>query len=163
MFENVSNIDWARAAAFLDGEGSILISRRGKKGSHRGHFLRVTLTNTDPRLVIWFKNLFGGTVITTGKPQKANHRLAYRWMVSCKTASEFIKGCLPYLILKRDQAEIALAFQSTLKGQGNTVTIETFQQRDWYLEEMQKLKWEDHKQWPRELSNSSGPLILREI
>ena len=47
---NPSPLDWARLAAFIDGEGSILINTQKSVAASapRGHFyLRVTVANTD--------------------------------------------------------------------------------------------------------------------
>lgn len=155
MFEKVSDIDWARAAAFIDGEGNIHINRRGAEGKHRGHYLKVTVTNTDPRLLLWFKQKFGGAVNGSGKRQKSNHRQAFRWLCSCRTAAEVLRGCLPYLLLKRDQAEIALAFQSTLRGptgRGQKVADDVFQQRDVYMSQISEAKWKNYE-WPNEIAS----------
>jgi hypothetical protein len=110
----VATLDWARLAAFIDGEGHIALNANSKKGGKQYAYLRVILTNTDPRLIVWAQRVFGGGVLKA--PRKAPLRRCFKWTVSCRHAEAVLRGCLPYFILKRDQAEIALAFQETLRG-----------------------------------------------
>lgn len=154
MFENISEIDWARAAAFLDGEGSIYIAKGYVKGSLSGHQLCLDVTNTDPRLPIWFQERFGGTVSIHSKKSKTNRRQAFRWRSRCNVASDVLRGCLPYFLLKRDQAEMALAFQqnfiTTRGGRAHKVTQEEFDEREKYRFLISEAKWKEHE-WPESL------------
>jgi len=145
MFDNISEIDWARAAAYMDGEGSILIVRRGKKryDAGKGFYLDVRMTNTDPRLIHWFKERFDGSVIHELRRSK-KHRDCYRWHITCQAAARFIEGVLPYLIIKREQAEVALAFQSTLRGAGTRVSEDAARERELFKQELSDLKWVEH-------------------
>lgn len=145
MFDQISEVDWARASAYVDGEGSILIVRRGTKRYDfgKGYYLDVRMTNTDPRLIVWFAERFGGSVIRE-KRKSNKHRDCYRWHVTCQTAARFLEGCLPYSILKREQIEKALAFQSTLRGAGTKVSEESARARELYKQELSDLKWVKH-------------------
>jgi hypothetical protein len=90
-------IDMVYAAGYLDAEGCI-----------RFHSTtRVSISNTYPLTLFWFKKLFGGTVrerINT----KAGHRQAYEWACSGETARNCIKEVLPFLKEKLPQAVILL-------------------------------------------------------
>ena len=111
----ISVIDWARLAAYIDGEGHIALNENKMSNGKRYAYLRVIVTNTDPRLIIWLQRMFGGGVVRVER-QQAQHRRAFKWTASCRHAEAILRGCLPYFIMKRDQADIALAFQETLRG-----------------------------------------------
>lgn len=115
----VSDIDWARMAAFIDGEGHIRIGltvHRTPKLSGRTHYecIDIIVTNCDPRLIQWLHQNFGGRAYP--KKQKLNPRWrpSFCWTLSAVQAAAVLKGCLPYFVIKREQAELALAMQATM-------------------------------------------------
>lgn len=141
--KEVSELDWARLAAFIDGEGSIMIlERKRAAGSHP--YLRVNMCNTDPRLIVWLKNTFGGSVTKDKRSGNVKHRVAYRWHISSNQAAWILESCYPYLILKREQADKALAFQSTLKGPGHIVPSHVWEERYRLRDELKFLKHMEH-------------------
>lgn len=122
-FSTISDIDWARMAAYVDGEGHIVINMYSGKDAERRfakHYLVVGVTNTDPRLPLWCAETFGGHVITDkhNHRRKSVNRPIYKWMASCRVAFEVVSGCLPYMIIKKEQAEIAIAFQKSMRQIG---------------------------------------------
>ncbi len=122
-----TEIDFARLAAYVDGEGSILISERHYKTSpYPGMYIILVVSNTDPRLLIWCKERFGGTfqVGDHAKVRLMDYKIPYKWHVSCNQAASIIEKCLPYFIVKKEQADVALAFQKTVKyGRGRGVKL----------------------------------------
>lgn len=114
---NISQVDWARLAAYIDGEGCIRIA--GVKGatpySRRVLYIEVTVTNTDLRLTAWLKATFGGSVYIS-KQHKNNPKYspAAAWVTGSRHAALLLEYCLPYFIIKREQADVALAFQRTI-------------------------------------------------
>lgn len=113
----VSQIDWARLAAYIDGEGCIRIA--GVKGatpySRRVLYVEITITNTDLRLTSWLKDKFGGCVYVNNKhTNKPNWSPSSAWTVASKYAATLLENAMPYFVIKREQAEVALAFQATI-------------------------------------------------
>jgi len=113
-----TEIDWVRLAAFIDGEGMIDIHthRQFRKDLGRLHetlYVRIIIVNTDPRLALWCKNTFGGTA-NLDRKSNPKWRNCLKWYCSSKKAAEILRGCLPYFLLKREQAELALIFQETV-------------------------------------------------
>jgi hypothetical protein len=53
----------------------------------------------------------------------------YRWKIAGQAASEFLKAVLPYLVIKRKQAEIAIEFQATKTGRRFTVNSDKEMQK----------------------------------
>lgn len=132
--------DWIRLAAFIDGEGSILVNERNGDGrTNWGSYLRVVVCNTDPRLPRWLLETFGGTIAVQQR-HHPNHRHVIKWHVSCRKAAEVLRGCLAFLLLKREQAEIGLAYQETLKGRGHRVSLSTMLLRKSYRDQLKGLR-----------------------
>lgn len=109
--------DWARLAAFIDGEGCINVHRQvsyrgGKKTHHIGHTLLVRITNTDPRLMEWLKNTFGG-IVCRQKDRGCQRHVCFNWQPSRADTERILRNILDLLVLKRQQAEIGLAFRAT--------------------------------------------------
>ena len=116
---SVCDIDWARLAAFIDGEGSIVIYRALPIGRQKSitYALTVSITNSSPVLISWLNETFGGSV--HDKPPRVENPLSKRpmwsWHLQEQQAGIVLQNCLPYFIIKRQQAEIGIAF-SELKA-----------------------------------------------
>lgn len=113
-----SPIDWGRMAAYIDGEGSILINtqKRGKSEAI-GFYLRITVANTDIRLPQWIKENFGGNYHDSNKTEyyeSRNWKRCWHWGCSAHRAAWILHNCLPYLVIKREQAELGLQLQVSL-------------------------------------------------
>jgi hypothetical protein len=113
---DLPDVDWARLAAFVDGEGHIRITsqkRKNRKGVERDYmYVELSISNADPRLMTWLTERFGGNVYR-GKAPVANVRKhsIFQWHAGCSVAHEILLGCLPYFVIKRNQAEIAISFR----------------------------------------------------
>lgn len=151
----VSKIDWARLAAYVDGEGCIDISVGGGngRGYRKPQHLRTFVCNTDPRLIMWCQRTFGGTVRGKPREDRKRHRPCWQWTVSANAAKDILERCLPYFIIKREQAELGLAFQATkvygqrhvgLAKNARTVPDTVLEYRDHCYEELRRLKHQIH-------------------
>lgn len=58
---------------------------------------------------------FGGWIYPKRKKKKPNHKIIYQWITDRGNASNFLKLILPHLLLKKQQAELIIAFQSRRK------------------------------------------------
>ncbi len=132
----VTQTDWARLAAFLDGEGSISIvyathkEPRLTSSRTQYEYVRLTIANTDPRLIVWLVETFGGRVREREYRRNANWKTAYWWTSSCRRACELLEQCMPYFIMKKERAELAIALQQTMKRSGRGGTpAEVIEQR----------------------------------
>lgn len=111
-YEKCDPIDLARLAAYIDGEGSIYIVRCSPKRNKGATELRLTVTNTDVRLMAWMKEKFAGYVNNKhSSPKDRRWKECYEWKLCSNKAAAVLEACLPYFIIKRDQAEVALAHQ----------------------------------------------------
>ena len=115
MIAAVSDIDKARLAAYIDGEGSIYINKQGALGGRKKtpqYSLSLMIGNTDVRLMTWLKSTFDGSVYHV-KYEKCKHlgkKPIMRWQVNERMAEVILKACVPYMIMKKQQAEVGIAF-----------------------------------------------------
>jgi hypothetical protein len=109
-----TEVEWAKLAAYIDGEGTIAIkihkSRPNSSGYHRAY---VSVTNTDPRLITWLKETFHSGHVNANRPHGVSKRHYYIWEVQCRVAEWILQGALPHFVIKRRQAEICLSLRKT--------------------------------------------------
>lgn len=112
----ISKTKWAYVAGILDGEGSISISattlHTSSGNPYKGYDLKVMISNTDMGLMEWLKETFGGNY-REGKQNSAikQNKICYRWTLgSYKLMEKFLLGVLPYMLMKREQANLALQY-----------------------------------------------------
>lgn len=108
-----NQIDLAYLAGFIDGEGTICICRGDRRTYGVGGYLVLRATNTNKDIILWIRTVFGGSVIK--KPETRNPKWAdaYFWVVSSQKAENIIRELIPYLKVKRLQAETALRYRET--------------------------------------------------
>jgi hypothetical protein len=115
--KQVSEIDWAKLAVALDGEGCITIRVDRPERTYRvteQYYVHLSLSNTDPRLPMWCHKTTGEGHFYAVPPRSARHKTQYLWVVAINGASAWIlRNCLPHFIIKREQAEICLALRET--------------------------------------------------
>ena len=107
----MNKTDLAYIAGFFDGEGCICL---GKDGKHI--YLQVSASQTNEWIINWLRLSFGGGV--SKKARKGRERQGWQWIVRGGKACMFLVEILPFLKLKRAEAELALQFQGRRKGRG---------------------------------------------
>ncbi len=122
--------DLAWAAGIVDGEGYI--------GTYLAHtrtgscyVLKLTVVNTDIRMLERFKLIFGVGSISSKKVYASNHKPRWDYYVSSKKAQQVLELIQPYLVAKADQAELALLSRKYIRQHGiNTANLEMDAQAD---------------------------------
>jgi hypothetical protein len=100
---------WPYVAGIFDGEGCVCLHER-KPDGQSAFFLQVLIYNTSMNLMKWLVGNFGGKFYTRTQTNWSQ-KIQYVWHPSGKKNREsFLLGVLPYLVIKRKQAEIALEF-----------------------------------------------------
>jgi hypothetical protein len=115
--------DCAYMAGLLDGEGSIRIRMHMQetKKIGRGYQIKtqasIHIANCDISVLKWAEDRFGGRI--SGRPALRERKTPlYDWSCSTQQAAQVLQQILPYLIIKREQANIYLEFMSTMKLYG---------------------------------------------
>jgi len=100
----------AYTAGIVDGEGHIQLALR----SGVSLVLRVQVTNTKEELIDWLLLKFGGYKYK--HPRKLpNHKQAFHWHITENQGAEFLAAIRPYILIKRNQVELALEAWSKRK------------------------------------------------
>ena len=108
-------------AGFFDGEGYIGIQRNTKNGTH---VLVSSFTQAHPGILRKIQKVFGG-VIT---PRNAIHGAFALWM-RAKESKVLLERMLPYLVVKYEEAVVALRFLSH-KREHNLITTQDSAYKD---------------------------------
>lgn len=130
----MKKVDLAYIAGLFDGEGCITYTRKGKAGMG----LLVTLGQTEEYLIRWLQIAYSGSVYIRKPPVLfPNAKMLYVWRLFGRQASNFLKDIVPYLKVKKPQAELALRFQGYLDsghwgGKGHPLTEEQKAIRETY-------------------------------
>lgn len=108
----------AYLAGFIDGEGSIAVGlNKSSKGETRW-YLRMSAHQLNPKPLQLLAKTFGGTIRRT----KGDTRDIFEWAISSKQAYDAIVALRPYLIVKADEAGVAMRFQESLHNNRRALT-----------------------------------------
>ena len=111
-----SPTELAYLAGFFDGEGYVGISSDHPKWKKGGVYyrLRINVTQKNPVVLLKLKSIYGGT-LHQGKDG------VWKWYADGKMGCCFLSDILPFLQIKKQQAELAIEFQSLNLGKTKTV------------------------------------------
>lgn len=99
-----SQEDLIWAAGFFDGEGCVCIQRQ-MRGKHNKtyHYLDISVFQNDRSAVELLMGMFGGRIAAEDR--------GWKWRACGPTAGVALQELMPFLRVKRSQAEIAVRFQ----------------------------------------------------
>lgn len=102
-------------AGLIDGEGSIMLVRR-KSGHWRPV---VSIANTDLRLMEALQERIGGGRVYMHRlqPQHNHKRTSYTWRMTSAEMRIWLPRAMPWLVCKREQAELLLEALEIKAGQ----------------------------------------------
>lgn len=122
--------DIAYAAGFIDGDGCI----RLKMKPCGTYDVRVQVTSTDWPIIVWLQLRWGGgqyRKVGSCRSDNPRWKPMHAWHIVGQPAVDFLVAILPYLILKKPQATLAIE------------------------------AWEQRKPTPRSLRHLGVPLEIR--
>jgi hypothetical protein len=100
----VDTEELAYAAGLFDGGGSITLTRQRDS---RSPSPQVSIASTDYEVVSWFRERFGGSIVTK-QPRQSNHSVSYDWRLTDRRALAFLEIIRPYLVIERKIRRIDL-------------------------------------------------------
>ena len=111
----------AYTAGIIDGEGSISIARQSREKHIAGysHRVQVCVTSTNEWLCQWLRLNWGGNVYKGTTKTKPHYKQAWKWTIVTNKSINFLEAILPYLNLKRDEAELAIQWQQIKRKRGS--------------------------------------------
>lgn len=119
----------AYTAGIIDGEGSIGLHRKFQRTSptsqKKSIQMVVAVGNTNEWLINLLYMQFGGSLrLRKPRADMPNQKKLWEWSITNNKASNFLALILPYLTIKRPQAELAIQFQNRRKGRGHALSDE---------------------------------------
>jgi hypothetical protein len=147
----ITNEMKAYLAGLFDGEGSVNIfkqpSRKDMKSS--AYFVEISIGNTHKGVLKWVLEHFGGRLTHNAERYTKRNQRTWRWRASSHEAYEILIAMRPYLIVKQEQAQVAIEFrehQVAFKAHGhNPITTE---EEAW--RENQRMKLRSMRTWKDE-------------
>lgn len=117
MPKTVSETDAAYVAGLIDGEGCFCITRKKPTGrkhspSYEAHLV-VAMSNAS--VLAWLKDLLGGWDQFHVRKLPSGKQM-YRWQAKSEDSVRIAKLLLPYLKVKRKQAELFIRFREQLSS-----------------------------------------------
>lgn len=115
--KKLTDIQKAYIAGFIDGEGCITVCRRMKPSGNYSYQVRVIITNTDLKIIRWFKKVTGIGFVRTATWENYSEKWKpiHRYEVDSNLARELLDEISPYLMIKKDVARLVRDFP-TRKG-----------------------------------------------
>ena len=119
------NMGRAYMAGFFDGEGCVTISRPHSRSNYQ---LEVNIGNTNREVLEWIQRNYGGRLHALRKP--TYYKPYSVWQVSGEEAIHFLQLVLPFLKVKREEAELAIRFPLWgRQGRGHNIPEEVKHER----------------------------------
>ena len=153
----------AYLAGIFDGEGSIHINKTSSPHCLKlwqrispNYSLNCGVTNSHFGILELFKNNFGGGIY-----DRKAHRV-YDYRIDKIIAKNMLEILLPYLIIKKEQAKIAVEFQNSMTITGKKVNENQLQFREKCRNKIKNLNGSNyHKQRLKERTTQEVETIVR--
>lgn len=149
----LSKEEKAYIAGLFDGEGHVFITE-DKRPNYKTslHILRTGVTNTHKETIEWLFSKFPTTLSKRVRHKEhPKWKPCYFWEASSNLAKDFLETILPYLRIKKRQAELAIEFQTQWqdrrylrdkRGWIQKTPEAIYSKRVWYKEEISRLNRE---------------------
>jgi hypothetical protein len=112
----------AYAAGLFDGEGHVTIgvSVDKRRGRNRPVYrLYLAISNTDRQVLEWLRDSFGCGVVARREANPTTGKVCCRWQLANRNATRLLVAMLPYLRIKRPQAELMIEFRGHFLPHGS--------------------------------------------
>lgn len=147
--------DWAYLAGLFDGEGCIKTAfKTYTTGNRRSTWqLSLDICNTHRPVIEWVQSMFGGFAYTQER-EEAHVRRRFHWASRSGAGCLFVlRGILPYLRIKREQAELAIDFLETVNPRfckGVILTDDDLKMRQDLVFQLRESRWKEWDAFPKE-------------
>lgn len=129
----------AWAAGIVDGEGCIRLVRRKTPHCDEQYVLLLKVNNTEIRMLERMKELFGGQIYTKAPCSTTKHQ-QWDWQIWALCAEKALRELLPFLLVKKEQAETALLARTYMKKRRGKYNIENLKRQRELCETLKKQK-----------------------
>lgn len=158
---------YAYLAGIIDGEGTIRIARNKLKSKPHWNYTysaHISVGMSNKEVLELFQKTFGYK-ISVRKECVPNRKTMYRWGTSGNnTTPKILKELLPYLIVKKKNAELVIEFCETKQTCGYPKKLglpkEELQRREFYFQEVKKLNAVGAAATTNRIDTSDGEMIV---
>ena len=140
--KNIPLTTLAYWAGILDGEGCIYFTYNFSKRRNICHTLAINIANTFKSILDIGRIDFGiGFVRKRKNRNEQKWQDVYEWDIKGRSACEFLELLLPYLVIKKEQAELAIYYFKNVKNmRGMKADEEQIQWRQEIVNKISQLK-----------------------
>lgn len=134
-----TDTDYAYIAGVIDSDGCIQACKLTSGSGHYRAELHVIQKNI--AIIDFLYSRFEGSVNVVNRQHKSGLKNYIRWMITGTRMANILKNCLPYLVLKKEQAKLAIELQSMLvpKGRARKLPVEAIERRKYIAFKMKSL------------------------
>jgi hypothetical protein len=115
MEREMKRTELAYIAGLIDGEGTIGFGFKAK-GDIATYTLRLRVGMSDENTIRWLQRTSGFGSVTFRDLSRRRRQTHWVWSVFSNQAASVLREVLPYLMVKKQQAELGILFQNS-KGQ----------------------------------------------
>jgi len=131
----LSETDKAYFAGILDGEGWFSLQRvvRHRSSNSPTYSASIGVSSTSKSLIDWIQGKVGGTIrVRLPKDGDLGNKIRYEWRAQISVTQTIIPDVLPFLKIKKEQAEVMalLLEMRSSSGKGVRVPKEVIQKRE---------------------------------
>lgn len=133
--------DLAYIAGLIDGEGTVGIYKKNPiKPTHKVAYReRVAISNSNTEVLDYIHQFFPGCIAKNTR-YSDKHSPMFRLEYHVLKARPILEACLPYMRIKKKQAEMVLAYRDNIViDQFHNLPQEELDKREWYYQELKKL------------------------
>lgn len=114
-----TDTDIAWAAGFLDGEGCFTLTKQSGKTHESQRALHISASQVRLEPLVKLEELFGGKVKKHSRKTMKGTTI-YVWLLgqNARKVEVFLPQVIPYMVVKKREAEILLDFASTIRRRG---------------------------------------------
>lgn len=146
-FDHIPDLEFARLAAWIDSEGCFAMIKQPSKKTQRhsdSWNIRLSIVQADKRPIKWAQRTFGGSC---NKGTGGTNAPMWYWLCHAANMEAIITRCLPFFLVKREQALLILEYRRTLTLGRRRLTPEVVLQREVIRQRLGMLKrpWKDEK------------------
>lgn len=126
-------------AGIMDGEGTFYIGQDNR--NQKSFNTRLYVVNTDERLINWLHENFGGLIYSRTSVKNPQWKKKFEWISHKSQILPICEAIYPYLICKKEQAEIMIKFRNTFqekRGKNNPVPMGIHEVRLTLLSDIRK-------------------------
>ena len=142
-------IEFAWAAGIIDGEGCLIIQPRQPKKAHWSieHRLTLRVKMCHRPTLDRLHQIFGVGGVFPRKKQQEHHLQPWEWLVYRLDAISVVETILPYLMTKREEADVFRSFPRLANlPVGTPLPDSMIARRERFRQRLSELK---RQEWPR--------------